>query len=200
MTTTASRGRLNYIIKTALLSAVAFVLMYLEIPIGIVPPWLELDFSDLPAILAGFALGPVSGVIVQAVKVLLFLLVKGSTSGFIGELGNFLMGVAVVLPSALYYMRHKTRKGAVIAMVLGILTMTVVSGLVNYFLLIPAYTKLMPIEAIIDICTAIVPAADSVLGYCLIFAMPFTFVKATIDCVIIFIIYKRIAWLLHRQY
>ena len=102
--------KLSMLVKTALLGAIAFVLMFLEISVPIVPMWLKLDFSDLPALLAGFALGPVSGMIVQVIKVLLFLLFKGSMSGCIGELGNLLMGISLVLPASLIYARNKSRK------------------------------------------------------------------------------------------
>jgi len=197
---TKKRMNLNFLVKTAFLGAIAFVLMYLEFPTPITPPWLKMDFSDLPAVVAGFALGPVSGVLVQLIKTLLFLIIRGTTSGGVGELGNFLMGVALVLPSALLYKKHHNKKSAVLAMIVGILVMTAASGLVNYFLLIPAYSKMMPIEAIISACSAIVPAVDSVLGYCVVFAMPFTFVKSLLDCIIIFFSYKKLSPILHKQY
>ena len=99
---------LDWLLKTALLAAVAFVLMYIEIPIPIVPPWLKLDISDLPTLLAGFSLGPVSGVVVNAIKVLLFFFFKNSGTGGVGELANFIMGLCLVLPAALIYRRKKT--------------------------------------------------------------------------------------------
>lgn len=197
---TKRRSRINYLVKVALLSALSFVLMYLEFPIGIVPPWLKLDFSDLPAVLAAFSLGPVAGVICQVVKVLLFTLIHGTTSGFIGELGNLLMGIALVLPAGLIYKYKHNRKFALISMIVGIVSMTVMSFISNYFLLIPVYAEMMGLEAIIGMCTAIVPAADSVMAYCLIFAMPFTFAKALIDCIVIFLCYKKISPILHKQY
>ena len=197
---TKTRMNINYLVKTAILSCIAFLLMYLEFPLPIAPPWLKMDFSDLPAVIAGFSLGPVSGVFVQLIKVLLFTITHGTTSGFVGELGNFLMGVALVLPSALLYKKHHNKKSAVLAMVIGILVMTVVSGLVNYFLLIPAYSKMMPLEAIIGACQAIIPSVDSVIGYCVVFAMPFTFMKSLLDCIIIFFSYKKLSPILHKQY
>lgn len=194
------RMNLNTLVKTALLAAIAFILMYLEFPIPIAPPWLKVDFSDMPAILAGFALGPVPAIFVQLIKVVLFTITHGTTSGFVGELGNFIMGVALVVPSAVLYKRHHNKKSAVIAMLVGIIAMTIASGLVNYFMLIPAYSKMTPLEVIIDLCAQIVPAADSVLGYCLIFAMPFTLVKSFLDCVVIFLSYKKLSPILHKQF
>lgn len=196
----SKRINLNFIVKTAILSAIAFVLMYLEFPLPIAPPWLKVDFSDLPAVLAGFALGPLSGTIVQFIKVLLFTIFHGTTSGFVGELGNFIMGVALVLPSALLYKHHHNKKSALIAMLVGIVSMTIVSGLVNYYLLIPAFTKTTPLEVILGMCSAIIPSVDSVWGYCLVFAMPFTFIKSLLDCIIIFFSYKRLSPILHKQF
>ncbi len=189
--------RLSFLVKTALLGAMAFILMFLEVPIPIVPAWLKLDFSDLPALIAGFALGPVSGIIVQAIKVILFLLFKGTTSGFIGELGNFIMGVSLVLPASIIYNHKKCRKNAVIGMVLGLICMTITSGLTNYYMLIPAYSKMMGVEAILAMCKELNPAMDSVWAYCYMAAMPFTAVKAFIDCVVVFLLYKKISPLLH---
>lgn len=189
--------RLSLLVKTALLGAMAFILMFLEIPIPIVPAWLKLDFSDLPALIAGFALGPISGIIVQAIKVILFLLFKGTTSGFIGELGNFIMGVSLVLPASIIYNHKKCRKNAVIGMLVGLICMTITSGLTNYYMLIPAYSKIMGVEAILAMCKELNPAMDSVWAYCYMAAMPFTAVKAFIDCIVVFLLYKKISPLLH---
>ncbi len=188
---------LAVLVRTALLGAIAFVLMLLEIPIPIVPAWLKLDFSDLPALIAGFALGPISGMIVQVVKILLFLLVRGTSSGFVGELGNLLMGIALVLPASLIYMKGKSRKSAVIGMIVGMVCMTITSGLTNYYLLIPAYSKLMGVEAILSMCKELNPAMDSVAAYCYMAAMPFTLVKSFIDCVVVFALYKKLSPILH---
>lgn len=197
-TAVTNHARLGWLIKTALLGAIAAVLMYVEIKFPFLPPWLKLDFSDLPALLAGFSLGPVSGVVAEALKVLLFFLMKGSDSGMVGELGNFLMGAAFVLPAALIYARNKCKKNAIIGALVGIVCMTVMSGITNYWLLIPAYSKMMPLEVIISMCTAITPAANSVAAYVFIFAMPLTFVKSLLVSIIMFLIYKRLSPILHK--
>ena len=142
------------------------------------PPWLKLDISDLPTLLAGFSLGPVSGVVVNAIKVLLFFFFKNSGTGGVGELANFIMGLCLVLPAALIYRRKKTRKRALVGTLVGVVAMTVASGLLNYYMLIPAYSLIMPMEAILEACTAINPAMNSVLAYVLMAAMPFTLAKA----------------------
>lgn len=194
-----SKIRLDWMLKTGLLAAIAFVLMYIEIPIPIVPPWLKLDISDLPTLLAGFSLGPIFGLVVNTVKVVLFFIFKNSGTGGVGELANFIMGLCLVLPAAFIYRKKKTKKGALIGAGIGILAMTVASGLLNYYMLIPAYALLMPIEAIINACTAIHPAMNTVAAYVFMAAMPFTLAKGLLDAIILFFIYKRISPILHRQ-
>ncbi len=190
--------RTTFIVKTGILAAIAFILMYIEIGIPIVPPWLKLDISDFPALLAGFSLGPVSGIIVQAIKAILFFLLKNSGTGGVGELANFLMGVAFVLPAALIYMKKKSFKRAIIGTLVGIIAMTIASGALNYWLLIPAYAQIMPMEAILAACSAINPAMNSVEMYVFMAAMPFTFAKGLLDGIIIFLIYKRVSPILHK--
>lgn len=191
----------SYIVKIAMLSAIAFLLMYVEFPLPFVPPWLKFDISDFPAVLGAFALGPLGGVIIQAVKVLLFFLFRGSMSGGIGELANFLIGAAMVLVVGLIYKYKKDRSGATVSLVVGSLASAAAAGILNYFLLIPAFVSigLISMEALVAICSAITPAADSVEMYVFIFAIPFTFAKMFITSLIVFLTYKRLSPLLHRQ-
>ena len=190
----------QYISRMAILGAVAFLLMYIEIPLPIAPPWLKLDFSEIPVLLGAFALGPVAGVIIQGIKCLLFLLIHGSTSGGVGELANFLIGVALVLVAAWIYKNRRNFKFAIIGTIIGIVSASLVAGVLNYYVLIPFYasTGLMPMDAIIAACSAINPAADSLMGYVLIFAMPFTAVKLAIDAVVVFLLYPKLSHFLHH--
>lgn len=191
--------KLNISIKIALLSALAFILMYLEFPLPLFPQFLKFDLSDIPALLGGFAFGPVAGVIVEAIKIALHLFIKGTTTGGVGELANFLIGIAFVVPAAWIYMRRKSFKTAIIGALIGLLISCVVSGLANYYLLIPVYSKFMPIEQIIEMCKAVNPAMNSVLMYVLLGAVPFTALKFFVDCVIIFLLYKRLSPVLHKN-
>jgi len=193
-----TKVRVGWLVKTGLLAAIAFVLMYVEFSLPIAPPWLKLDISDFPALLAGYALGPVSGAVVQFIKVLLFFIFKNSGTGGVGELANLLLGIAFVLPSAWIYWKHKCFKGAIWGALAGVVAMTIVAGALNYWLLIPAYSKFMPVEAIIAACAAINPAVDSVLGYVFLMAMPFTFMKGLLDMLILFLVYKRLSPILHK--
>lgn len=190
----------QYITRIAILGTIAFVLMYIELPLPIIPPWLKLDFSEIPALLGAFALGPVAGIIIEGIKCLLFLVIRGSMSGGVGELANFLIGIALVAVAGIIYKKKHNFKFAILGTLIGILASVAAAGLLNYYVLIPFYanTGLMPMDAIIAACSAINPAADSLMGYVLIFAMPFTAAKFAVDAVVVFLLYPKLSRFLHN--
>lgn len=189
---TVSRISVRKLVVTALLGAVATVLMFISFGLPILPSYLKVDFSEMPALLASFALGPVYGAAVCLIKNLVNISATTTTGG-VGELCNFLLGVLFVVPAGLIYRRHPSRKRALIGMIVGTLVMSLCSVLVNYFVVYPVYLLVMPEEAIVGMYSAIVPAADSILKGILIFNMPLTFVKGVLDAVITFILYKRLS-------
>lgn len=191
--------QLSRSIKIALLAALAFALMYLEFPLPFMPPWLKLDISDVPALLGGFALGPLAGVIIEAIKVVLFFLFKNSGTGGIGELANFLIGISFVLPATWIYYKKKGIKLAVLGLIAGLIISSLAAGILNYYVLIPAYKAFMPIDVILDICKKINPAMNSVLMYVLLAAIPFTALKCLLESVIVLLLYKRLSTLLHKE-
>ena len=193
--------RTHKLTVAAMLSAVAFVLMFLEFPIpALIPSFVKLDVSDLPELLAAFALGPVWGVVVTLLKNLLFLLIRGSHSAYVGELFNFLMGSVFSFTAGLLYHRSKSRRSALLGAVVGAALMAVVSVPVNYYLVYPAYVVLykMPMDAIIGMYQAINPAAKNLLGCLVMFNLPFTFFKGMLDVALCFLIYKPLSPLLHK--
>ena len=182
---------------TAMMAAVGVLLQFLEFPLPfLVPPFVKMDFSELPALLASFSLGPVYGVAVCLLKNCFKLLT--TYSGGIGELGNFLMGAAYTYVAGVIYRRIKTRKGALIASGLGSVAMAVASVPINYYITYPFYTKLMPLDAIMEAYAAIRPGANGLLECLLFFNMPFTFVKGILVAAVCFLIYKSLSPLLHR--
>ena len=182
---------------TAMMAAVGVLLQFLEFPLPfLVPPFVKMDFSELPALLASFRLGPVYGVAVCLLKNCFKLLT--TYSGGIGELGNFLMGAAYVYVAGIIYRRIKTRKGALLASGLGSVAMAVASVPINYYITYPFYTKLMPLDAIMDAYASIRPGANGLLECLLFFNMPFTFVKGILVAAVCFLIYKSLSPLLHR--
>lgn len=190
------------LVVTAMLSAVAFVLMFIEFPIPmLIPSFVKLDISDLPALLGSFALGPIYGVVIELLKNLLHILIKGTSSAYVGELFNFLCGSFFCLAAGLIYYKKRSRKGAVVASLVGCAVMAALSLPLNYFLVYPAYVVCygMPMEAIIGMYQAILPSADSLFKCLLIFNVPFTFCKGLIDAIICFLIYKPLSPILHGK-
>ena len=197
----ASRNRTHKLTVTAMLSAVAFILMFIEFPIpALIPSFVKLDISDLPELLAAFSLGPVYGVAVTFLKNLLHIVFKGTSSAYVGELCNFLLGAVFSLVAGFIYQRKKSRKSALIGAIIGAALMAIVSVPMNYYVVYPAYVVCygMPLEAIIGMYQAILPSADSLIKCLTIFNMPFTFCKGMLDVLLCFLIYKPLSPLLHK--
>ena len=191
-----SRVNVRNMTVTAMLSAAAFVLMFLDTAIPIMPSFIKLDLSELPALIASFALGPVWGVIVCLIKNLLHLTM--TQTGGVGELSNFILGASFVLPAGLIYHKKKTKGRAILGAVVGALIMGAISFPSNLFVVYPVYYNFMPKDVIIAAYQAIVPFAkfDSIEKCLLFFNVPFTFVKGLISAFITVLIYQPLRPLL----
>ena len=186
----------------AMLSAVAFILMFIEFPIPmLIPAFIKMDFSDLPALLGAFALGPVYGVIISFMKNLLHIVIKGTSTACVGELSNFILGAIFSAVAGYIYKHHKSRKTAIIGAVAGAVAMAVLSVPSNYFVVYPAYVQFyhMPLEAILGMYQAILPSANSLIKCLIIFNLPFTLVKGLLDAVLCMLIYKPLSPILHGR-
>ena len=186
----------------AMLSAVAFILMFIEFPIPmLIPSFVKMDFSDLPALLGAFALGPVYGVVISFMKNLLHIVIKGTSTACVGELCNFMLGAVFSAVAGFVYKRSKTRRSALIGAGLGALIMAVVSVPYNYFIVYPAYVVLyhLPLEAIIGMYQAINPSVDGLLTCLITFNFPFTLFKGLLDAALCFLIYKPLSGVLHGR-
>lgn len=188
------------IAKIAILSAIAFLLMFIEFPLPFAPSFYKIDFSETAVLIGGFALGPAAAVIIEAMKIVLNLLFQGTTTAFVGEFANFIIGCALAVPASLIYQHHKTRKTAFIGMLVGTLCMTIAGSILNAVLLLPMYSKLygMPMSALIAMGTAIIPAIKDVWTFVLFCVAPFNLVKGVVVSVITAILYKHISPILHR--
>lgn len=145
---------LNKFIKISLLGAIAVVLMYFDFPIPFLPfPWLKIDLSDIPALMGAFAFGPMAGIVVELIKNLLILIVKGTSTYFVGELANFIVGVSLVAPAAWVYHRNKSRKNALLGMALGTLSIEIIGIIANVYLLLPAFGMNMVKDELIQYVT-----------------------------------------------
>ncbi len=189
----AKKSDLRKITVTAIMSAIAAILQFIEISIPIIPSFVKLDFSDLPALITSFAIGPWYGISVELLKNLLHL-PFGSSAG-VGEMCNFLLGAIFCLTAGLIYKKHKTRKGAAAGAVLGALLMALFSLPMNYFIVYPAYVVLygMPMDAIVGMYSEILPGTDSLAKALCIFNLPFTFLKGIANAIICFLIYKPLS-------
>lgn len=197
----AQTRRTHKLTVTAMLSTVAFLLMFIESPVpALIPAFVKLDISDLPELLAAFSLGPLYGVLVTFLKNLLFVVLHGTSSAYVGELFNFIMGAVFSFSAGFLYQRNKSRKGALLGAVVGALLMTALSVPLNYFVVYPAYVVCykLPLDAIVGMYQAIRPSTDGLLECLLVFNMPFTFFKGVLDVALCFLIYKPLSPLLHR--
>ncbi len=186
--------------KMGILGAVAGVLMLLEIPLPFAPAFYEIDLSEVAVFLGTFAMGPVAGIIIEAVKILVNLVITGTATAGVGEFANFLIGCCLVVPAGIIYKRNKNIKNAIIGMVAGILCMTVAGALLNYFLLIPVYAKAfgIPVEAIVEMGTKINPKINSLGDLILLANVPFNLLKGVLSGIITFLIYKKLSPILHK--
>lgn len=142
------KSKLNYIVKIGVLSALAGVLMLFKIPLPLFPDWLTIDLSDLPAVIGAMVLGPIAGITIEVIKVLVNLMLNGTQTGGIGEIANIIIGMSLVLPVGLFYKKNKSLASAITGLVIGVLAMTTVGLLMNYFVMIPLYAKLFGMEAV----------------------------------------------------
>lgn len=192
MTMKTNKVNVRTIAMTGMLGALATILMFLEFPIPVlIPPFIKFDFSELPALLAAYSMGPVSGIAVCFIKNAINLL--HTQTGGVGELSNLILGVCFVLPAGLLYQKKKTQKRAMLGALFGAVLMSVLSVFSNYFIVYPVYTNFMPMEAILGAYQAINKNVTSLWDALIWFNMPFTFIKGMCSVVITFFIYKRIS-------
>lgn len=190
-----SRINVRTMAIVAILSAIAYVLMFMEFSVPLMPGFIKMDLSDLPALIGTFATGPVGGILIALIKNILHLTVT-STAG-VGELSNFILNAVFVLPAGLLYKYKRTKASACGGAVLGAVLMAAVSIVSNYFIVYPVYYNFMPEDTILAAYQAIFPGVDSILQSLILFNMPFTFIKAMISVVITFLIYKRLVPILN---
>ena len=185
----------HYITYTALLSAMAGVLMLLEIPLFFAPSFYKLDLSELPVLICTFYLGPVAGVVSELLKVIIKLILKGTSTAFVGDFANFAVGCSLILPASVIYHINKTKRGAVLAVIAGTLCMTVFGSAFNAFYLLPKFSQLfgLPMDTIIEMGRAINPAIGSVWTLVLFAVAPLNLLKGTVVSLLTFLLYKRVS-------
>jgi len=181
------------IVKVGFLSATAFILMYLEFQVPLFPGFLKLDFSDVPALVASFAMGPLYGVMVELIKNIIHATI--TQSGGIGEIANFSVGSIFVYTAGIIYQFNKTRKTALISMAIATVVMAVTASLLNYYVFLPLYQKVMgwPMDAIIGMSKAANKNIVDVRTLIAYGIFPFNVLKGIMLSLITLLIYKKLS-------
>lgn len=183
------------VVQIGMFGALAAILMLFEFPLPfIAPPFYELDLSEIPVLIGTFSMGPVAGVLIELIKILLKLILKGTSTAYVGDVANFAIGCCFLLPAGIIYKTKRTKKGAVIGMVLGTLIMSAVGAVINAYILLPFYSRFygMPMEALIQAGTEVNQLITSIPTFVLIAVVPFNLVKGFLVSLITMLVYKRV--------
>lgn len=177
-------------------SALAAVLHMLDFPMPfLAPTFYKLDFSEVPVLLAGFYLGPSATVACEGIKILLKLLLKSTSTAFVGDLANFVVGCSFVLPATIWYHLRKNKVGAIVGLVIGTVSMSVIGTAFNAVYLLPKFAQLygMPLDAIIGMGTKIHASVTGVTSFVVMCVAPLNLFKGTVVSIITMLLYKRVA-------
>ena len=193
-----SKSKTRYIVDVAILSALAGVLMLIEFPLFIAPSFYKVDLSDVAVLIGGFALGAPAAIIISFIKVMISIILNGTTTAFVGEFAAFMMDSVFGFVASLIYQKRHNKKGAIKALVFGTFALTIVGAIVNYYLMIPAYVKFMniPLDAILSLGSAINKNVSSLLTLIIFCTIPFNIIKGIIISLVTYLLYKRISPLL----
>ena len=178
-------------------SAVSMILMLFEFPLPFAPSFYELDFSELPILIGTFAYGPAAGVMMEFIKILLKLLFKGTSTAFVGDLANFVIGCSLVLPASVIYAFRKNKKTAIIACIVGTLVMTVFGTAFNAIYLLPAFAELygMPLDTILAMGSAVNPlmTEGSIVSFVVACVAPMNLIKGISVSILTLFVYKPLS-------
>lgn len=178
-------------------SALAMILMLFEFPLPFVPPFYELDFSEIPILIGSFAFGPAAGVLMEFVKILLKLFVKGTSTAFVGDLANFAVGCSFILPASIIYTFLKKKKGAIAGCIFGTFFLTVFGTAFNAIYLIPAFSELygLPMENILAMGSKVNPLMKegSLVSFVICCVAPMNLIKGTVASVVTMLVYKPLS-------
>ena len=186
--------------SVAILGALSAVLMRIEFALPIAPSFYRIDVSEVAVLLGGFAFGPTAAILIELMKNIIYVLFGGTSTAFVGELANFIMGCAFVLPPVICYHRNKSKRTALVGLLMGIVSLAFVGALMNYYVLLPLYATIyqMPMEAMIAMGTILNPGVDNLLSFVLLMSVPFNIIKGILVSSIVFMSYKKISIILKR--
>ncbi|MDO4198674.1 MAG: ECF transporter S component [Erysipelotrichaceae bacterium] len=184
--------------RIAILGALGAVLMMFEIPLPVAPPFYKLDLSDLPCLIGAFAMGPVPALIIQVIKIVLRLIIKPTSTAFVGELAAFLFSSTLCVSAAYFYQLDRTKNGAMKAMIIASIIFVIVATVSNYTFIIPFYVNFynLPLDVIIDMGKAIFPFIHDKFTFVISCVVLFNTIKVIIIDILTFVLYKHISPLL----
>lgn len=190
-----SKIGIRTIAQIGMLSAIATVLMLFEIPLPFAPAFYQIDFSEVPVLVGCFVMGPLAGAVIELVKILLNLVINGTITAGVGEAANFLIGCALCVPAGLIYKKKRTRSSAIIGLTAGTIFMTAIGCVLNAFILLPAYAASfgMPIDALVDMGSAINASITGLTTFVMFAVAPFNLLKGVLVSLIVLLIYKKIS-------
>ncbi len=195
-TNVAEKTKVNTrtLVQIGMLSALAIILMQFEIPLPFAPAFYKIDFSEVPVLIGCFSMGPFAGVLIELIKVILNVAIKGTMTMGIGDAANFLIGCAFCVPAALIYQKKRTKSGAVTGMVVGTVIMTILGCVLNAYILLPVYAKAfeMPLDALVSMGTEVNGAITGLMTFVLLAVAPFNLLKGILVSLIVFFVYKKI--------
>lgn len=188
------RNQTKKMVIISILSAIAFILMFLQFPLPIVPSFYQLDISDAIILIGGFSLGPMAAIAMEAGKIILNIIFQGTNTMFIGEMANFLMGCSFILPITLLYKRGAKMKQLFLAFILGIISLIIVGALTNYFILLPLYANVyqLPLQSMIEMGQVINPNVHDLATFVIFMSIPFNLIKGILITVVTLALYKRV--------
>ena len=172
-------SNLNKMVKVSLLTGIAFILMFFDFPVLPMFPWLRIDLSDVPALMGAFAFGPLAGILIEFLKVTMNFLLQGSSTGGVGELANFIIGASFVAPAAWIYLKNKSKKTAILGMIVGVVVMEVIGIIANVYFLLPVYGMKM--------------APEALMQYVTIGLLPFNGIKGMLVSGLTYVLYKKVS-------
>ena len=184
-------GKIQRMTLIAMFSAIAFILMYFDFPLGFAPPFYKLDFSELPVLLGSFILGPVAGVLIEVLKILLKLAVKGTDTALVGEFSNFVIGCSYILPASLIYGLMKDKKGMLLGLVSGKVLMSTAGCFLNAFVVVPKYAEIfgMPLSTIIAMGTKVNKNITDMTTFIAFAVLPFNVFKCIVVSILTMMFY-----------
>lgn len=192
---------ISEITKISILSAISVLLMLIKLPLPFAPSFMEVDIAELPALIGGFAMGPVAGFLIVCIKLLLNLVITGTKTFYVGELSNLIVSSTFVLTTSIIYQKHKNKKAALLGLFIGSIAMSIIATVSNYFVIFPLHAKILKLDlnAFVGMVSKINPLVKNYFTLMIFSVLPFNLVKTFVTSIVTSILYKKISPILKRK-